>query len=103
MPRTFESLIDYGCSIAKMWPAIEAELKERPKVETAFRVFDNRGNGNITIEQFQTMLKGVGDALSPEEYESALKKARELSGEGCEEDGKECIKWELFLDWMMPQ
>ena len=103
MPRTLESLIDFVCSIANMWSNIEAEQKPRAKVETAFRVFDNRGNGNITIEQFQTMLKGVGDALTPEEYESALAKARELSGDGCEEDGKECIKWELFLDWMMPQ
>merc|ERR1712100_202417 len=72
-------------------------------VETAFKVFDNRGNGFINDEQFQTMLKGVGDNLSPDEYDAALKKAKELSGPNCEDtDGKPAINWRAFLDWMMP-
>ena len=104
MPRTFESLIDFLCSIACMWPAIEAEAKPRAKVETAFRVFDNRGNGQMTIEQFQLMLKGVGEPLPLHEYEAALHQARSLTSEAMnEEEGKECIDWEAYLNWLMPK
>merc|ERR1711998_747263 len=71
--------------IEAMWPAIQAEKKERAEVETAFRVFDNRGAGFINDEQFATMLKGVGETLSPEEYDAALKKAKAESGPDCKD------------------
>merc|ERR1719310_1908083 len=93
--------------IEQMWPAIVAERKTKHQVEVAFKVFDNRGEGYITDEQFATMLKTVGETLSAEEYQAAFEKAKELSPPDCIDMGdpeakKPAIQWKPFLDWMMP-
>eukprot|EP00658_Telonema_sp_P-2_P068269 TRINITY_DN5720_c0_g1_i1.p1 TRINITY_DN5720_c0_g1~~TRINITY_DN5720_c0_g1_i1.p1 ORF type:complete len:164 (+),score=51.50 TRINITY_DN5720_c0_g1_i1:246-737(+) len=98
-------------TIEAMWPKIEETKKSVDQVETAFKVFDNRGHGWITEDQFKTMMSTVGDGLSPQEYQLALQQARKQSeGIECPDrepmtdvDGKKAIYYKAFLKWMMPE
>eukprot|EP00656_Telonema_subtile_P048462 TRINITY_DN577_c0_g1_i1.p1 TRINITY_DN577_c0_g1~~TRINITY_DN577_c0_g1_i1.p1 ORF type:complete len:181 (+),score=70.46 TRINITY_DN577_c0_g1_i1:182-724(+) len=97
--------------VEAMWPDIESKKKTVDQVETAFKVFDNRGHGWITEDQFKTMMASVGEGLSPQEYNIALEQARKCS-EGIDTDGrdamtdvdgKKAIYYRAFLKWMMPE
>merc|ERR1712070_725460 len=52
-------------AVEAMWGPITERKKSKQDVLNAFRVFDNRGNGFITDDQFNTMLRG-GWAIDPE-------------------------------------
>merc|ERR1712205_11602 len=66
-------------AVDKMWPAVTACKKTAEEIEVAFKVFDNRGEGWITIDNFSTMMKCVSEQLTETEYQLALKQAKDCS------------------------
>jgi len=93
-----EGKIDKAACDAMM-PEIEAEKKTKAQVLDAFKVFDNRGDGCITVDNFKQMLGQVGEPLSPPEVQEAVAKALEKAPK--DSDGKEAIEYGVYVEWMM--
>merc|ERR1712159_218522 len=85
----------------KMMPAIAAEKKSRQQVIDAFKVFDNRSDGHITVDNFRNMMGQVGEKLSPQEVEEAVTKALEVAKGSSAGESGDCIEYEKYVTWMM--
>merc|ERR1712070_800255 len=85
--------------VKAMMPAIKAEKKNEQDVIDAFKVFDNRSDGHITVDNFRQMMGNVGEKLSGPEVQEAVTKALEVA-KG-ETDGQEAIDYVAYVDWMM--
>merc|ERR1712188_238378 len=92
-------------AVDKMWNDVKATKKTTEEVETAFKVFDNRGGGYITNDSFSTMMKSVGEGLTEQEFQIAFEQAKKCSaGHGLEDvDGRPAVYYPAFLKWMMPE
>merc|ERR1711934_86362 len=86
-------------AVEKMMPEIAKEKKSKEDVINAFKVFDNRGNGCISVENFRQMMGSVGEKLTAPEVNEAVTKALEIA-KG-EEDGIDAIDYHAYVDWMM--
>jgi len=87
-------------AINGMLPAIREQRKSKQDVINAFKVFDNRSDGHITVDNFRTMMGSVGEKLSPSEVTAAVDKAYEIAP-GELDDGVKAIKYEAYVEWMM--
>merc|ERR1712216_213584 len=96
--KNAEGLVDRpACD--KMMPEIQAQKKSRTDVIEAFKVFDNRGDGMITVENFKQMMGSVGEKLTATEVQEAVAKATEVAPG--ESDGQAAIEYEKYVEWMM--
>merc|ERR1712046_281814 len=86
--------------VVAMMPAIKAEKKTEADVIKAFKVFDNRSDGHITVENFRQMMGSVGEKLTPDQVLEATTKAQEIAGSTMD-DGSPAIKYEKYVKWMM--
>merc|ERR1712166_1187757 len=89
-------------AIQGLWESdIQSQQKGESELEEALKVFDNKGNNLITINQFKMMMSTVGGKLTDSEYALALSQARELSqnadGSKCMEDDQEAIDYKKFM------
>jgi len=84
----------------KMMPEIEKEKKSKKDVLDAFKVFDNRSDGKITLENFRQMMGNVGEKLTAPEVAEASQKAMEVAGTKTEEGG-DAIDYNQYVTWMM--
>jgi len=85
-----------------LWESdIQSQQKGESELEEALKVFDNKGNNLITINQFKMMMSMVGGKLTDSEYKLALQQARDLSqnadGSMCMEDDQEAIDYKKFM------
>merc|ERR1711912_108791 len=66
-------------AVDKMMPEIVKEKKTKEDVLNAFKVFDNRSDGHITVDNFRQMMGQVGEKLKPQEVDGAVSKALEVA------------------------
>merc|ERR1711881_711885 len=85
----------------KMMPDIAKEKKTRQQVIDAFKVFDNRSDGHITVENFRNMMGQVGEKLKPQEVDEAVAKALEVAKGSSAGESGDCIEYEKYVTWMM--
>merc|ERR1711907_509393 len=83
----------------KMMPEIAKEKKSKQDVIDAFKVFDNRSDGHITVDNFRQMMGNVGEKLTAPEVQEAVAKALEVARG--QTDGQEAIDYVAYVDWMM--
>merc|ERR1712070_1016208 len=86
--------------VKAMMPAIKAEKKNEQDVLNPFKVFDNRSDGHITVDNFRQMMGSVGEKLTPQEVTDAVAKAKEVA-DTTMDDGQEAIEYAKYVDWMM--
>ena len=86
-------------AVDKMMPEIAKTKKTRKEVLDAFRVFDNRSDDHITVDNFRQMMGQVGEKLQAKEVDEAVAKALEVAAG--ETEGVQAIKYPLYVDWMM--
>merc|ERR1712167_350216 len=84
-----------------MMPDIAKEKKTRQQVIDAFKVFDNRSDGHITVDNFRNMMGQVGEKLKPQEVDEAVAKALEVAKGSSAGEAGECIEYEKYVTWMM--
>jgi len=83
----------------KMLPDIREQRKSKKDVIDAFKVFDNRSDGHITVDNYRTMMGSLGEKLPMSEVQLAIDKALEVAPG--ETDGQTAIVYETYVDWMM--
>merc|ERR1712072_525360 len=86
-------------AVEKMMPEIAKTKKTRKEVLDAFRVFDNRSDDHITVDNFRQMMGQVGEKLDAKEVDEAVAKALEVAAG--ETENVPAIKYPDYVDWMM--
>merc|ERR1711997_520202 len=74
--------------------SVQKQVNRLDDVRTAFRVFDNNGDGVISKNELKNAMISFGHTFSPAECEEMFNEA------DLNQDGK--IDWEEFLEMMLP-